>query len=74
MDPKVEKAVRLMEEQKTKLKTIRDDAAKEARALLRGSIRAISRRSSRRSSRSVGRPSKRAWHYLPPSKNKSGMI
>jgi hypothetical protein len=35
-DPKVEKALRLTGEQKMKLKTIRDDAAKEARALFGG--------------------------------------
>jgi hypothetical protein len=34
-DPKIEKALRFTDEQKTKLKTIRDDAAKEARALFR---------------------------------------
>jgi hypothetical protein len=36
-DPKIEKGLRLTEAQKTKLKSIRDDAAKQARALFRGS-------------------------------------
>ena len=74
MDPKVERRCGSPRNRKRSSKRSGTTPPRKHVRRFAATLRAISRRSSRRSSRSVGRASKRAWHCLPPSKNKSGMI